>query len=223
MLWMVNEINEDLAQKVAKNIGLKVPETIVQPINQAISPDCNVEDFQPGKAKNYLDKSPALSQNKSKFDTIATRQIAFLMADGFSNSDYDKMSTLLKNNKAMVKVIAPHGGTITSDSGKNIPVDAGIATTESVLYDAIYIPGGQKSIDALKGEKKYQKFINEALKHCKAIAANHEGEDLLNKTFVSDFKDDKAILINAEGQQFVKAIAHHRNWDRMEKASDLPV
>ncbi|MGV8993574.1 MAG: catalase [Flavobacterium sp.] len=223
MLWMVNEINEDLAQKVAKNIGLKVPETIVQPINQAISPDCNVEDFQPGKAKNYLDKSPALSQNKSKFDTIATRQIAFLMADGFSNSDYDKMSTLLKNNKAMVKVIAPHGGTITSDSGKKIPVDAGIATTESVLYDAIYIPGGQKSIDALKAEKKYQKFINEALKHCKAIAADHEGEDLLNKTFVSDFKDDKAILINAEGQQFVKAIAHHRNWDRMEKASDLPV
>ena len=137
MLWMVNEINEDLAQKVAKNIGLKVPETIVQPINQAISPDCNVEDFQPGKAKNYLDKSPALSQNKSKFDTIATRQIAFLMADGFSNSDYDKMSTLLKNNKAMVKVIAPHGGTITSDSGKKIPVDAGIPkvcfTTRSIF------------------------------------------------------------------------------------------
>ncbi len=223
MLWMVNEINEDLAKKVAKNLGLKVPETIDQPINQAIAPDCNVEDFQPGKAKNYLDKSPSLSQDNSKFDTIATRQIAFLMADGFSYNDYDKMSTLLKNNKAMVKVVAPHGGKVTSDSGKEVAVDAAIATTESVLFDAIYIPGGQHSIEALKGERKYVKFINETLKHCKAIAADHEGEELLKKTFVSDFKDDKAILINTEGQQFVKAIAQHRNWDRMERASDLPV
>ena len=220
---MVNEINEDLAMKVAKNLGLKVPETIVQPINQAISADCNVEDFQPGKAKNYLDKSPALSQEKSKFDTIATRKIAFLMADGFSNSDFEKMSLLLKSKHAMYKVVAPHGGSIISDSGKSVPVDASISTTESVLYDAIYIPGGQKSIDGLKGEKKYVKFINEALKHCKAIAADKEGEDMLNKTFVSDFKDDKAILINADAQKFVDAIAKHRNWDRMERASDLPV
>ena len=102
-------------------------------------------------------------------------------------------------------------------------VDASISTTESVLFDAIYIPGGQKSIDALKAEKKYVKFINEALKHCKAIAADNEAEDMLNKTFVSDFKDDKAILINQDAQKFVDAIAQHRNWDRMERASDLPV
>lgn len=223
MLWMVNEINENLAAKVAKNLGLKVPETIVQPINQAIAPDCNVEDFQPGKAKNYLDKSPALSQDKSKFDTIATRQIAFLMADGFSMKDFDSMKKTLEGKHAVVKIIAPHGGTITCDTGMDNKVDAAISTTESVLFDAIYIPGGQKSVDALKGEKKYVKFINEALKHCKAIAADNEAEDLLNKTFVSDFKDDKAILINQDSQKFVDAIAQHRNWDRMERASDLPV
>ena len=223
MLWMVNEINVDLAQQVAVKLGLKVPDTIVQPINQAISPDCNVEDFQPGKAKNYLDKSPALSQQKSKFDTIATRKIAFLMGDGFSMSDYQSMSDTLKNGHAMVKVIAPHGGSIISDSGVKVPVDASIATTESVLYDALYIPGGKKSVDALMGEKKYVKFINEALKHCKAIAAHKEGEEMLNKTFTSDFKDDKAVLINKSGQDFVDAIAKHRNWDRMARASDLPV
>ena len=223
MLWMVNEINEDLAAQVAKKLGLKVPDTIEQPINQAISADCNVEDFQPGKAKNYLDKSLALSQDKSKFDTIATRQIACLMADGFSMKDFDAMKKTLEGKYAVVKIIAPHGGTITCDTGMEHKVDAAIATTESVLYDAIYIPGGQKSIDGLKAEKKYVKFINEALKHCKAIAADNEGEDLLNKTFVSDFKDDKAILINADAQKFVDAIAKHRNWDRMERASDLPV
>lgn len=223
MLWMVNEINADLAKQVAVKLGLKVPKEIAQPINQAISADCNVEDFQPGKAKNYLDKSPALSQEKSKFDTIATRQIAFLMGDGFSMADYKSMSDILKNGQAMVKVIAPHGGSVTSDSGVSVPVDASIATTESVLYDAVYIPGGKNSVDALIGEKKYVKFINEALKHCKAIAADKEGEDMLNKTFASDFKDDKAILINKSGKDFVAAIAKHRNWDRMERASDLPV
>src|SRR5690606_41950942 len=58
-----------------------------------------------------------------------------------------------------------------------------IYTTESVLYDAVYIPGGQASIDALLKKAKFQKFINEALKHCKAIAADKEGEKLLDKTF----------------------------------------
>ena len=223
MLWMVNEINEDLAKKVAKKLGLTVPNEIEQPINQAISADANVEDFQPSKAKNYLDKSPALSQANSKFDTIETRQIAFLMADGFSMSDYDKMSSQIKENRAVVKIIAPHGGTITSDSGKKVAVDASIATTESVLFDAIYVPGGEKSITNLVEEKKFIKFINEALKHCKAIAADNEGADLLNKTFVSDFKDDKAIFYNGESKKFVDAIAKHRNWNRMERASDLPV
>lgn len=223
MLWMIKQIDADLAKKVAANLGMDIPKNIEKPINQAIGADSTVEDFQPGKAKNYLEESPALSQSNTKFDSIATRQIAVLVADGFAMKDYKTMKKVLEKENAMIKLIGPHGGSIKCDTNMEHEVDAAISTTESVLFDAIYIPGGKKSIDVLKENGKYLKFINEALKHCKAIAADHEGEDLLDATYAADFKEDEAIFINGKPEDFTKAIAKHRNWERMKKTSAIPV
>ena len=223
MLWMIDQIDSDLAQKVSKNLGLSVPEDIERPINQAIGANANVEEFQPGPKKNYLDESPALSQANTKFESIATRQIAVLAADGFNGENLKNMVDALKDGHAVVNIVAPFGGTIKCDGGDDHKVKAAIATTESVLYDAVYIPGGQQSIDALLKNAKFLKFVNEALKHCKAIAADDEGKDFLNKSYVRDFMDDEAICIHSNPEDFVKAIAKHRNWGRMEKAEAIPV
>ena len=223
MLWLIKQIDGDLAKKLAKNLGMEIPKTIDKPINQAIGADANVQDFQPGKAKNYLDESPALSQANTKFDSIATRQIAVLVADGFSMKDFKTMSKEIEKNKGKLKLIAPHGGTITCDENMEHKVDAAISTTESVLFDAIYIPGGKKSIKTLMQHGKYIKFVNEALKHCKAIAVDNEGENLLDQTYGKDFKKDDAVLINEKSAKFVEAIAKHRNWNRMDKVDSIPV
>lgn len=172
--------------------------------------------------KNYLDKDAALSQANTKFDSIATRQIAVLVGDGFSMKNFEKMKQTLEKEGAIVKLVAPHGGKIMCDDEMEHKVDAAIMTTESVLYDAIYIPGGNKSIAALKKEAKFTKFVNEAFKHCKAIAADDEGELFIDTTFVSNHKDDAAILINSKPKDFVDAIAKHRNWDRMNVAEKVP-
>lgn len=223
MLWLINQIDTNLASKVAHNLGLEIPDQIEQPINQAIGADAIVEDYQPGKAKNYLDESPALSQATTKFNSIATRKIAVLVADGFSMSDFKAVKEALEMENAMVKLIAPHGGTIICDSNMEHKVDAAISTTESVLFDAIYIPGGEKSIHTLMKNGKYLKFINETLKHCKAIGADNEGKKLLQETYVAKFMDDKAICIDTDVKDFIKAIANHRNWDRMDKVDGIPV
>lgn len=222
MLWLISQIDEDLAKKVANGLGLKIPKTIEQPINQSIGADEDVEKQQPPKKKNYLEVAPSLSQTKSKFDTIATRQIAILVADGFSMKNYKKMSDALTKAGAVVKLIAPHGGKVICDENMEHEVDVAIVTTQSVLFDAVYIPGGKKAIDKLKTEGKFLKFINEAFMHCKAIAADDEGEELIDKTYVSDFKEDAAISINRKAQTFIDAIAKHRNWDRMDKVKNLP-
>jgi catalase len=223
MLWLIAQIDEDLAGKVAKSLGIDVPEDIDRPINQAIGADADVEKHQPGPKKMYLDKSPALSQTHLKTDGIISRQIAFLVADGFNGEQLVSMKKELEAENAVVKIVATHGGVIKCDKNKEHQVDAALMTTESVLYDAIYIPGGQESIDALLKEAKTKKFINEALKHCKAIAADKEAEELLDATYVKDFKNDKAILINQEPKSFINAIAKHRNWDREKEAAKIPV
>ncbi len=223
MLWLIAQIDSGLAKKVGENLGMKVPSKIEKPINQAIGADANVKDHQPGKKKNYLDKAPALSQANTKFDTIATRKVAFLVADGFNMKDFDNMKKALEKEKAMVKLIAPHGGTITCDSGMEHKVDASIMTTESVLYDAVFIPGGEKSIKALLTKSKFVKFVDEAFKHCKAIAVTNEGVQILESGNMKDFKTDKAIFQDGKVKEFIEAIAKHRNWERMEVAEKIAI
>ena len=223
MLWLIKQINKGLAEKVAKNLGMKIPESIEKPINQAIGADADSKKYEPGKAKNYLDKSKALSQANTKFEKITGRKIAVLVADGFNMKAFKAMKNKLEDEQAMVKLVAPHGGTVKCDTDMEHEVDAAINTTESVLYDAVYIPGGKKAIKALLDEPKFSKFINETLKYCKAIAADAEGKELLEATHAKDFMDDKAILVDKKPVDFIKVVARHRNWDRMEKASKIPV
>ena len=223
MLYIIDQIDTDLANKVAEGLGLKVPDAVDQPLNQSIGADADVAKFQPPKKKIYLDKSPALSQDNTKFETIATRQIAVLMADGFSMADFEKMTDALKNEGAMIKVVAPHGGTVKSSDGRAQKVDAAIVTTESVLYDAVYVPGGKDSVNALQQNSKFTKFVNEALKHCKAIAGDNEGVEFLHTTYVADFKEDAAICMNSDPSKFITAISKHRNWNRMKQAEKIPV
>lgn len=223
MLYMIAQIDNNLAKTVAKNLGMKVPKSVEKPINQAIGADADGKTQQPGKKKNYLESDPALSQANTKFDSIETRQIAVMVADGFHMKAFKRMKTTLEKEGAKVKLIAPHGGTVRCDEDMEHPVDAAISTTESVLFDAFYIPGGKKAIKTLKNEGKYIKFINEAFKHCKAIAADGEGEELIDATFVKDHKNDEAIHINETPKNFVNSIAKHRNWDRREVAAQVPV
>ncbi|KJJ37879.1 catalase [Aequorivita vladivostokensis] len=223
MLYLIAQIDGPLSKKVADKLGLKVPKTVNKPINQAIGADVTDGRFEPAPKKNYLDQSPALSQANTKFDTVASRQIAVLAANGFSMKNFKAIKSVFGQDGAQLKIVAPHGGNIKCDENMEHPVDAAIMTTESVLFDAIYIPGGEKSIKALLKEGKYIKFINEGLKHCKAIAADGEAERLLKETFVMDHKNDTAIFINGKPAEFKKAVAHHRNWAREDKVKDIPV
>ncbi|SDR79443.1 catalase [Gillisia sp. Hel1_33_143] len=222
MLYLIDKIDKDLAKQVADNLGLKVPSSVEKPINQAIGADDDGTKNEPQKRKDYLDKSEALSQTHIKTDTIATRKIAFLVSDGFNADHVTIMKQALEKENAVVNIVATHGGTVKGSDSKTHKVDAALMTTESVAFDAIYIPGGSKSIKALKENAKAKKFINETLKHCKAIAMDGEGEDLFDDTFGKDFKEDAAVFINKKPSAFIKAIADHRNWDREDKAKMIP-
>ena len=222
MLWILDQIDGDLAQKVSENLGLEIPKEVEEPVNQAIGADADVKKHQPGPKKNYLDKSEALSQEHLPSEGIATRKIAVLVGDGFSESDFNKMKKPLEEAGAMVQLVGVHGGTIKCDKGDSHKVEHALMTTESVLFDALYIPGGKESIAALMKQAKAKKFVNEALKHCKAIAVDSEGEEFFDATYGKEFKDDMAVCINDEPKEFIKAISMHRNWKREKAAMDIP-
>ena len=164
--------------------------------------------------------------NTSK-DNIKTRQIAFLAADGVDASDFGNMKKALLAAGAVVKVVAPKNGTLKDSASKEIKIDMSFLTGTSVVFDAVYVPGGEKSIKALLSEPDAIHFINEAYRHCKAIATTGKGIELINQSYVGaklkgGNADAKAgLLTDLKPDAFINAIAQHRFWVR-EKKDKIP-
>ncbi len=226
VVGMLTLVDKTLAAKVAEGLGIAVPKP--DPLlNQSIPADGDPKKFQSKKIISVLESSKALSMANTIKDNIKTRQIAFLVADGVDEQSLNTMKNALVKAGAGVKLIAPHLGSIVSINGNKIKVDQSFLTAASVLFDAVYIPGGEKSFAALKEEPDAIHFINEAYKHCKAIAGDGAGSDLILITAAGikskTLKDnpDFGVLLNRKTNDFITAIAQHRFWER-EKPGKVP-
>jgi len=91
----------------------------------------------------------------------------------------------------------------------------------------VYVPGGTNSVGTLANEPDALHFLNEAFKHCKAIAADTMAKQVLEETYFYNkiVDDDSTESAIADGivignsnkkfcNQFIKAIAQHRFWER---------
>jgi len=218
MLGLLKQVDTGLADKVAAGLGLLVPRKAEEPMNRSFGADTNPKSVQPKKVKSSIEKSEALSMENTIKNSIKTRKIAALIADGFDGDALDAMKKALEAKGAMLKTVAPKLGAIKSAKGKEVTADFSFLTAASVLFDAVYVPGGAASIEMLGGEADAYHFVNEAFRHCKAIAATGEGVDFVGDTFVSRAKDDAGVILGEKtgkvAGDFIAAIAQHRNWDR---------
>ncbi|MBC8986346.1 catalase [Pedobacter sp. N36a] len=234
MVGILTRINQKLAADVAIALGLEVPKGPQEPINHSVPADGKQADFEPISVKSTLEKSEALSMANTIKDTIKTRKVAFLVADGLDSKSLDTVKKALLAAGGVVEIIAPKLGAVKGSDGTKFPVDQSFLTAASVLYDAVYVPGGKESTETLKGEANAIHFLNEAFKHCKAIAVDQQAVKLLELTYLSGKlpKDAKDQTVIQEGivletdpallaKQFILAISQHRFWNR-EKPRKVP-
>ena len=224
VVGLLTQVDEILARKVAEGLGMEVPAQPEQPINHSIPADADPEKYQPKKVKQAVERSEALSMANTVKDTIQTRLIAVLCADGVDGNAVAAMKEALEAEGAMAKIIAPRLGSIRSTGGTAIKVDHSFLTSASVLFDAVYVPDGAESVATLKDDADAIHFVNEAYKHCKPIAAEGEGVALIKASYWGSklLADDtpeqnlpaKGVIINGTSQDFIKAIAQHRFWER---------
>ena len=204
---------------------MEVPKAPEKPMNHGVGADDDGKEETTLGIKSEIESSDALSmiKNKTVTKTIATREVAFLCADKVSSASVNVMKSALENAGGSVKIIAPHLGTITTEEGETLPVDQSYLIAASVLFDAVFVPAG-KGIAALKGNDEVAEFINDAFKHCKYIAADGEGIEVLTGTNAA--KDGTAadagvITNNQKGAKladtFIKAMGNHRFWEREDK------
>ena len=224
MLGLLSQIDMTLAEKVAKGLGMPVPPQPERPMNHGVSPDTDPLKHEPKPVNNSLPLSDALSmvRNPTVSPTIESRKVAILCADGLRESSVLDMKTALLKNGAKGLIIAPHMGFVSTDQGGEMAVDFSFLTASSVLFDAVYIPGGS-GLQALAADPDVLEFINDAYKHCKVIAADAEGIELISGTnFASKTQNasDAGLILESEpGQesfadQFITAMGAHRIWER---------
>jgi catalase len=238
-------IDAELAEKVAKAVGVPVPRT---------KPPATRPDAPKLKGKP-LTASPALSIDRNKKLGIATRKIAILVEDGVRAADVGAVKKALLAGGAVPEIISGALGTVEADDGSAIAVDKTLLAVDSVLYDAVYVPGGEDSIAALEMQTDAQHFVMEAFKHCKAIGGSAEGARFVAKAVLpatrppppaarksaraatkakagtappvtpvpapSAGASPGVVLADAASPAFAKAfvaaVAEHRHWARAEK------
>jgi catalase len=185
--------------------------------------------------RNEPATAPELSMMNTVKPTAKGRKVAILAADGFNAAELTAMKTALQKAGAVPEVVAPSLSPIQGADGQEAAPDKSLLTVASVMYDAVYLPGGAASVAALRNQGDALHFVNEAVKHCKAIAATGDGVDLLLAADItgrsgngqqpeSDLQNVAGIIavrnakgLNGTARQFIEAIAQHRFFTRQMK------
>jgi catalase len=218
MLGRLAYVDAQLAAWVAQAIGVSVPP---------------IEEIK--KSSDATRISPALSMATTVKDTIESRRVAVVAADGVNGAEIAAVQQALTDAGAQVLVVSRYLGTITGADGKEIPVDKTFLTGPSVTFDAVYVPGGAQSIATLQQIGDAIHYVEEAFKHCKPIAATGEGLDLLTTAGINltglagqnptpEALAAQGIVTAPTGSdatsfaaRFQAAIAQHRFWTRAQQ------
>jgi catalase len=212
MVQHFKKIDNDLAVRVAKGIGVPPP--------------------NPG-GPNHGRTSAALSMERSTRRTVKGRKVAVLAPDGANIKEITALKEFLKAEGVDCKILSMYAGTIRGEGG-SIQVDKMFVTTASVLFDAVYVPGGKNMGQALAQQGYAKHFVNEAFLHCKPVAATGEGVDLLRECslpgvrLAKESQDavvmDQGVVTAISGSmkdfalQFLESLRQHRHWDRDQKS-----
>ena len=216
VIQQMSNISLDISDHVAKKLGLEAPTKPTPVENMNVPADADPKDYASVIKEPPVEKSDALSMAQTKKDSIETRQIAVFVSEGFSKKSFDDLKSQIESKGATCCVIAPLLGKVKADDGSEVEADKfSLFNTASVLFDALYVVGGEKNAENLKKEDNAVEFANDTFKHCKIIGYDKDTESFIKETKIK--KDDGIIEDNKAS--FLEKMKAHRYWDREVKAS----
>lgn len=153
---MLGNIDSELAQKVAEGLGAVPPAKASKPTTFS---------------------SPALSMANT-VKSPKTRKVAIVLEDGFDKKQFDAVTSALTTAGACFDVVSCKLRPVTAHDNSTVECNKTYATTTSVFYDAVYIPGGPH-IESFKDLTNVQGFLSDAYYHYKTIGLSGEAATLL--------------------------------------------
>ena len=217
MVDMIENVDRELAENVAGGIGVKARGA--------------------GTPSEYAKAFPSLSMNldvNPRYKPFSKgHKVAILLAEGFDARDVESVRSALISAGVTPMVIAKELGTLRGADGGEVEVDKNYAGTASVLFDAVYVPGGADSVAALVEHGYARHFVNEQFMHHKPIAASGDAVELFREGDLVGIRlaehagdgitTDQSVVTtrgaadNEFASEFIDALSRHRDWSRSQK------
>jgi len=222
MIGLLAFVSDQLALRVAEGFGLAEIPRVAPPVNHHVPADRDGRDFEPRLVPKPVERSRALSMVDTVKDSVKSRRVAILVADGVDARALRSLRDNLLARDALPVLVAPRLGPVLDSNGHPHWVELSLLTGSSVLTDAVYVPGGE-GVAALAQERDALDWICEAHRHCKAIGATGEGIELLSHCPgvlgpLQVMAANGIITADEASSDFVAtfltAVAAHRFWDR---------
>ncbi|RKQ97079.1 catalase [Kushneria sinocarnis] len=202
-------IDLELARRVGENHGIEAPTEKPAPAEEL--------------GQGAQTESPALSLMARLPGNIRYRKVAILAANGVDGEQVESIRSKLSAEGARGFVIAPSMAPLKTKGGGSLAPDAMLNGLPSVTMDAVIVPGGSDSVEALKSSGLGQYYLQEAWKHLKVIATVGEAKDLIEAANV-EMGDGVLNADSVDGffGDFVSSLGQHRVWSRDAKANSMP-
>ncbi len=200
MVANLRNVDDDLAEQIADGLGL--PEL----------PDRTEAAVEP---RLDLEPSPALSILANAPESFAGRKIGVLTSDGFDGNVLQALLDAASSEEAIVEVVAPRVGGVTTAGGDLVAADQKIGGGPSVLYDAVVLLPGEESVATLASDAAVRDFVADAHAHCKFVGHVAAAEPLLVAAGVRELMDGGYVAVDEEGADaFIEQCRTVRFWDR---------
>jgi catalase len=227
MVAMFDLVDRDLAVHVAERIGIAPPTGPGVELRDAAGEVLRRIE-PPVEEGRWVEESPKLSQMNTVKNSIKSRRVAILLAPGFDGVQVQAVKVALEAHGAHPDIISLALGVVLAADGTPLPVDKTSQVAASVHYDAVYVPGGHASAEALRELDEVGRFLAEAVRHGKAIGVTGDALRLLSDVLgqggnsarngdYGAFEDSPGIIASADAsnltnfvEQFISAIAQHR-------------
>jgi len=135
---------------------------------------------------------------------LQSQKIAVLISNGFNENEFLSIQKAMIEQGAALRIVSTDSGLVNGWDGKgwghNFAIDAQLNTALGIDYDALIVPGGQRSLDKLKLTAHSRRFIGSYLAAMKPVVCMGEAVQLLAHT---DHVSGKTV----SGPEAKKAIA----------------
>jgi len=207
MLGHLQNVHADLQNQVANALGM----------------EGEADTIEPAAAPVDLDPSPTLSIIGKAQETIKGRKIGMLLGDGADDKLLDNLKQAAQTEGAMVEIVAPKVGGITTKGGKKIAANHAVSGAPSVLFDAVVIAASEQGMKDLVAEAAAVNWVRDAFAHLKIIGHVHAALPLFEKASVNVAADEGTLSVEGDGgiKNYIAAAKKGRIWHR-EPAVESP-